>query len=404
MKKSLQLACVYFVCLTSSVQAEIYHCKDASGATVFSDRECDSHQQLVEHIETVKAENPSPGETRLAPSNLVLNPGFENGEAQWVFSQNTNWNKNRGRYTSAGLSIQAAKPPEDKYIHETTVEQCIRLNNADSYMWTAEVRLQGMPLKAHANRANIIWYRSENCSTGGQWGAYLEPKSRGGWQKLRGRPLTPAMGAKSAKLTLVQNGRFSNAGTAFWDNIEFYPLGDPARPNSPSSSAEEITFYEYPAGGNILLNGSFSEYLNQWRKSNAAEWDENTGKQRKGSVRTIVASDKGSLGRGVLSQCVELAKQRQYSLRAYVKVDRSSTQSGGGRLRATWNTKLDCRGQSQIATKHADFNDSLGWQELTVNDLIAPDEAVAVTVELIQRIQGKGLFVVNWDDVELVVE
>ncbi len=389
--------------------SQIFQCKDENGRTIFRDSACSDNQTTVQNIDNLEVYNDFSGSnnksTKLASSNLVLNADFEKGEEQWLLPPNAQWLSKEGKYASAAVSIKASKPPDNKYIYETVVEQCILLGPAKRYMWSAEVKLLGMPEKANANRANIIWYRSEDCTSGGQWGAYLEPTLKSGWQKLRGKPVLAAMGAQAVKLTLVQNGRFSRGGEAVWDNIEFYGLGDPDRIQASGTTNKDLRALEnFTPGYNLLRNGAFGSDLEGWRRSSYATWVGYQGNKDSGSVRTLVSSDKQGFGVGVLNQCVELGQQRDYTLSAKVLKDLNSTQGGGGRLRISWNSKVDCRGQSQTSSKHADFENKSGWQDLQIPNLVAPNEARGANIELIQSVDDAGSFIVYWDDVELTVQ
>ena len=88
-------------------------------------------------------------------------------------------------------------------------------------MLKARVKLEGIPTKDYANRANVIWYDKEDCSQGGQWGAYIEPKRVVGWQDVVGQSVLASLTAKAALITIVQNGRDSAHGKASWDDISF---------------------------------------------------------------------------------------------------------------------------------------------------------------------------------------
>ena len=301
-------AVLLLFCSSAFLDAQVYHCKDQYGETIFSDSECEDDQKLVETLDIPVVETTPNSGSGLAASNLVLNAGFEDGEEQWIAEDQVTWEPSLGKYASAAISIHAEKPLNNKYTYEETVEQCIPLDGGDRYMWSAEVRLDGYPETPSANRANAIWYRSADCSSGGQWAAYREPKSVAGWQKLRGRPMLPAMGAKAVKLTLVQNGRSSNGGTAYWDNIEFYSLGHPDRKPSEIFADEPIELGVVEPGLNLIQNGEFSQDLDGWDIVTRAVWAPIVGKDGSGSVRTTVASNKGGLGVTVLSQCVKLAK------------------------------------------------------------------------------------------------
>lgn len=151
--------------------------------------------------------------------NLLKNPSFERQIIDWRIRPGILWTPDGGVQNSGALAIHAERPKDDRYIHEVIAEQCVRLTSAERYRLSARIKLDGMPTNTVANRANMIWFESSDCSTGGQWGGYIEAKGIEGWQTVIGDKIMPALDAKAALVTLVQNGRTSNGGTAYWDDI-----------------------------------------------------------------------------------------------------------------------------------------------------------------------------------------
>ena len=90
------------------------------------------------------------------------------------------------------LVINAPRPPDDPFIYETAVEQCVLLGDGSAFALTARFLREGVPLDPYANHAEIIWKESTNCSGGGQFGWYVKPEDRDGWQSLAlAHPLQP---------------------------------------------------------------------------------------------------------------------------------------------------------------------------------------------------------------------
>lgn len=380
--------------------AEIYRCVDRLERTYFKDAPCDTNETLVMRIETT----PTPTSAqRSTPTplgrNLLKNPGFEDKLVDWRVPLGAAWTSNGGFIGSGALIIQAATPPDDKYIHETTAEQCVLLPAGEKYQLKARFMFDRLPLKAVANRANVIWYESTDCTAGGQWGGYIEPQNILGWQELSRERLTPALGARAAKITIVQNGRYSNNGTAYWDDIEFSPTEIFER----SAQAENVESHSPPiaAGHNYVANGAFNGNLTPWRNGWPTTHEAFIGSAAPGAAKVTASSTGSSIGRHALSQCVNLEGAKQLELGASFKRDETSTQDGGGRLRLTWYELQNCQGRAKTDTKSSDPKKIDGWQKLQIAGLVAPDQSRSAKIEIIQSVAGAGEFRAYWDDVYL---
>jgi len=99
--------------------------------------------------------------------------------------------------------------------------------------------------------------------------------------------------------------------------------------------------------------------------------------------------------------CVNIGENVQFNYGASVKKDETSTQTGGGRIRVSWNEKENCSGRSKTDGHSADFKGISVWKNLEVNNLIVPSGTQRVLIELIQTIAGNGRFSVYWDDIYL---
>ena len=222
------LVTVLLVVFSFSTHAGIYQCVGSDGKTVFKDSECDDDESLEKSYDPQELLDRTTiigGGVRKAyglNENLIVNASFENELADWRVPVGAEWVSVGGIYGTGALVIQAERPPEDKYIHETVVDQCLSIEEDKTYEFTAQFFTATAPIKSSANRANVIWYESSDCTTGGQWGAYLEPKKNiPGWQRLVRKKLSPSLGAKAVLITIVQKGRYSNNGRAHWDNLKF---------------------------------------------------------------------------------------------------------------------------------------------------------------------------------------
>lgn len=403
---------IFFIIVTLSCiplsHAEFFQCTNQYGETIFKDSPCDENETLNQKIDPASlSKNHSVFKAVIDNSsplgkNLIRNPAFEDKLIDWVVPLGALWTSNGGVSSSGGLIIQADKPPEDKYIHETVVSQCVVLNGGSKFELTAQFKSSGTPLKVHANRANVIWYEASDCTTGGQWGAYIEPKKfKAGWQNLSRKNLTPALGARAAKITIVQNGRYSNDQQGYWDNFRFFAteIFEQSEEGKNTTVKNEFTL---DPGTNHVLNGEFRDGISPWRPSWKTKWSGIQGDTFPGSARVTAYSTTGSIGKGAFSQCVNIGANSNFELGASFKRDENSTQKGGGRLRLTWKEKQNCQGPGRTTNKSADSQYIAGWQKFRITDLLAPKTAKSATIEIIQTVAGKGEFIAYWDDIYFV--
>jgi hypothetical protein len=388
-------------------QADIFQCVDQSGKTYFRDTECrpeDETKQTIAVEALIGKSNvsqPPVDNSSALGKNLIRNPSFKNQLVDWRVPLGASWSSSQGAYKSGVLIIQAPIPPDDKYIHETVVEQCVLLGPGEKFQlqgkFKSEKVFTGKLAKTakHANRLNVIWYESTDCSVGGQYGGYAEPKNLAGWQDLKSNDIKPAFQAKAAKITIVQQGRYARGYKAYWDNIAF--IASEVFEQSTDAAAENSSAFttdKRPLNQNYVENASFKRDLESWYTPNA-EWS-GTGA---GSAKATSKSRKGSIGSTALSQCVNLDGNTDFVFGLRVKKDSTSTQDGGGRIRVSWNDKQNCNGRSKADTNWTDVNDVSGWQAVEVSGLSAPAMARSVRLELIQTIKAKGRFSMYWDDV-----
>ena len=222
-----------------------------------------------------------------------------------------------------------------------------------------------------------------------------------GWQSLLKQDLMPALGAKAAKITIVQNGRYSDSIMAYWDNISFAA----SEVFEKSTTATEKKIYDhhtFPVGTDRITNGGFDKNIASWQNSSKAVWSYRQGDAKHGSAKVTIESKEGSLGQGAFSQCINIGANTRFDLGASYKRDAAaSTQKGGGRLRVTWRENVNCNGRARTDSNSADPQDISGWQKLEIKDLIALGNAQSVTIEIIQSVLGPGNSIVYWDDIYL---
>lgn len=400
--------------LSTIAHAENFQCITAAGKIIISDTPCQREnvtfsqhvERLIEalrlKIKNYLSPEKASSHPKLKLKNLLKNAAFENKLTDWHIPQDVLWSTDKGLQQSSALSIQAIQPPDNKYIYETKVTQCVILGAGSQFKLSAHFFTSTPPLKAHANRANVIWYESTDCSTGGQWGSYIEPDpQQTGWQKLKGRSLTPALGAKAAMISIVQNGRFSAGGIAYWDNINFAAteITSPLEPLVNKTAYDELTL---DLGVNYLSNSEFNTTINNWHAPQNAAWSESQGESSLGSAKVTVSSSTGSRGEHAISQCVNFGEHRIFKLGASYKKEEESTQTGGGRLRLIWYGQQNCHGAAKIDPNWTDPKNLSGWQKLHISGLTAPKNAHSAKVDIIQSISGAGQFTLYWDNIYFI--
>ena len=400
---------IFFFCFSfvvCNVNADVFKCIDDSGKPIYKDKECNDNERFSRKFETVELSKKISNikididDTSPLGKNLILNYSFENNLMDWKVPLGAFWSPSGGKNKSEALIMHVKKPPDDKYIHEVAVEQCVLLGKGDKFELAADFMSLKVPKEPFANRINIIWYESIDCTTGGQFGGYAEPKINvNNWQRVSRNNLVPALGAKAAKIRIVQRGRFSNDGEAIWDNISFMAteIFEQSEKNIVQSKSSRYTL---KMGENYVVNGTFNKDISSWRPGLwKLGWLNSRGDITPGVIKVEAISDKGGIGAGAFSQCVNFGENSMFELGASFKRDESSTQKGGGRLRVTWYEKMNCTGRGKTDVKSADPKYVKGWQKLRATGLRAPKGAKSAVIEIIQSVQGNGNFTVYWDDI-----
>lgn len=397
MIRILSITHVLLVMCTGNAFADVYKCVDKQGHIVFQPVECAADAKTAEKI---NIDSLLSGQNRVVDdhqssspplTNLLLNADFEQQLSHWRVPVDTKWFPAHGINSSGVLQLSARKPPDDKYIHETVVKQCVPIGDGIKFSLGGSFRHEGRPVSKHANRLRVIWYASPDCTKGGQWGGYVEPADVSGWQYLSRDNLTPALSAQAAMVEIMQNGRYSNRAMAYWDNIYLVATEAAAAPARQPG-------YSLPANFDFIENGDFRRDLSAWRTGWRAQWVGYTGHHGVGAIKVTASSTKSSIGKGAFNQCVNFGSSQRFAMGASFKRVETSTQKGGGRLRVTWYEKGDCRGRART-DRHADPEDISGWQALRVDNLQAEPGSVSARIEIIQTVLGPGEFSAYWDDV-----
>ncbi len=394
------LLCVVII-IPWSLQAEIYQCKSDDGKTIYKDQPCAASESLKKIITPEKIDKnitilqPRTVDNRPLGENLIRNHDFESKLQEWRIPLGALWALDGGYKKSGALIIQARHPADDNNIHETTVKQCVTLNQATKYEFAAKFKSEKPPSYSYANRANIIWYRSLDCTIGAQFGTYLEPAQfKRGWTNLS-TTVKPALNSRAASIEIVQNGRFSNNSKAYWDNLTLHAseIFESTSDINPELSLQDTL----PLNTNHLKNATFDHDVTEWRQSWKTEWTGIEGNSKKGATKVTVFSKKNSIGRMAIAQCVNIGNNRFFEFGGSFKHNQASARKVGGRLRVAWFGNRNCSGSLQSG-EWVDIKPEQGWQHLKLSNISSPDNAMSAQVSAVQTILEKGKFYGYWDD------
>lgn len=372
--------------------AEIFLCTQGE-KKVYQDEPCAKTNMQggrIELPEITSVEAPRPSNH---DNNIVLNPNFSDDLNYWSISKNSWWDKSRGVGDSGVAVMQTEAREQSRYIYEEAMEQCIPINNFGPYGMSVDVRLPTGSKGKYPAELALYWYKTEDCSAYGAMSSYLRPNTQStSWQHLSKDNIKPFLGASAVKIRLIQKGQHSQGAQVFWDNVQLFPM-------QAKHLAKVISTDDLPnlsRGESVIKNGAFTRSVGFWR-THESSWSNDAGD---GSLWAGLKSESGGRGVGVASQCVALGQQRDYVLGGKFLKDLSSTASGSGRLRVSWNDDDQCRGRSGPTWNQITVDDIDGWQEKAV-ELTAPEDARAANVEIIMAVKDKGMFAGFWDDVYL---
>lgn len=398
MTRILKTTLLFILAFANNAVADIYKCVDAEGHVVFQPAACSGRSRKAEKIDVdrlLAKQNsivPPSKSYSVLRRNLLHNAKFEQQLDNWDVKDHVFWFPAGGVNNSGVLQIAAPNAPKDKYIHETIVKQCVPIHDGVKFSLGGYFHHEGRPEKQLANRIRVIWYETLDCTKGGQYGTYVEPRDVTGWQRLSRENITPALLAKAASVEIIQKGRYVNGAKGYWDKVFLVAT-------EVSTTTQDKPGYVLPAGFDFIENGDFRRDLSAWRTRSNSVWVDYTGHTYTGAIKVTSKSTLGSIGSGAFSQCVNIGASSYFDVGASFKRADTSTQKGGGRLRVTWYEGDDCRGRAKTSNRSADPDDSKGWQTLQLKGLQAPPQSTSVKVELIQSIAGAGEFSAYWDDV-----
>jgi hypothetical protein len=248
-----------------------------------------------------------------------------------------------------------------------------------------------------ANRVNLIWHQSDDCSSYAQFAEYLEPDLQvTGWQRITRENTLRALNAKAALITVVQQRIGGNNQPAYWDDIELTPTEF----ESTAAKASVVNpRYTLPVGQNYIQNGEFQQSLTGWRYSGDTTWVAHVGSNAPGAARLAIVSKNGGYGADELTQCVNIGANKVFEAGAKVMIDPASTQKGGGIFRLSWYEGENCQGRSQAGFKGDRVESANGWQVLTIDRIEAPPSAKSANIQITRGVNDTGLFAFFFDDV-----
>lgn len=392
---------------TSATNAEYYRCIDADGKQRYQDKACAEGEQSQVIDQSKFGRNISVVESNsasmdISKQNRVRNPQFDQNLAFWSSERHAQffqWIDHDGHHKPGAVAVQTMPPadPRKNVIYEAALSQCVKLDRGRRYRFAASFKAMGHYTSQHANRVNLYWYQSVDCTTEGQFAQYLEPKPNAvGWQRITREDALRSLNARAALITIVQSRIGGNYQPAYWDDIEL------------TSIELESTVSETPVvnlqstlsvGQNYLQNGEFHQNLTPWRYSGDTQWVSQVGRNALGAARLAITSKKGGYGAHDLSQCVNLGANRVFEAGAKVMVDSASTQEGGGIFRLSWYEGENCKGRSQAGFKEDRIKPVDGWQELTIDRIEAPPGAQSANIYITRGVNDTGMFAFFFDDV-----
>jgi hypothetical protein len=357
--------------------------------------------------------------------NLLGNGDFAQGGRDWVVHPHMRVVQELDQQGNRVLLSESLPAPDDGYIHEVHTSQCINFGDARQFVLTAEFFYLHYPTELHAHRLNYTWFDEKLCTGGGNYGGYLEPQLRGGWQNLQEGAIKPALHSRSVLINLTHNRRASprpmnvlqqayawiasNEGSnearqlssGYWDNISLVATAFAQQSQGGANSYVESTL---PTGVNLLVNPQFIKDAEGWRKDLLTQWTGDQGLEIRGSLNVTRQSHEGSNGSMAFEQCVNINGQAKFEFGGFFMRDTSSSQTGGGRLRLAWYELPGCKGQFRMGNEQVDSRRIDGWQHLHRASNQAPPGVSSVIFEGIQSIDGPGEFSAYWDDVYLIVQ
>ncbi|WP_236985689.1 hypothetical protein [Marinagarivorans cellulosilyticus] len=346
----------------------------------------------------------------------TFNGNFNTGLQGWKLDHGVSYSPAGGIENSGGLRMgsQAYIPSSPQSWKEAHASLCLPATDVESLSVFAHVKLEEVPEYTRAHKLGLTWHTTPDCSLGGQHGGYANIEKQLGWQTLSLKNKQAGLGSQSFEITLIQNQTYGQklgvtnqefrtqySGknsqppapvAAIWDDIQLEVEEKKYRKTESYTPAQETYV-------NLLNNPSFDATTAGWRGANKEHWQLSAG-GRSGVLETRLVSDRGSIGTGAFSQCINLNTASGRVFDAGIKYQNVTNYTpGGGRLRITWYEDANCRGKYQADHGHDDISSSLtGWIPLEIYERKRPPNANSVSMQLIHSIAKNGERRIWWDD------
>jgi len=348
------------------------------------------------------------------PDNLIENPRFALGYEGWKVPGHSPWEPSMGprdadyqhaRVREAeqsqggkALDLTTKRPSDalDDVVYETNVYQCIPIPHAKTFAMRAQVRYIGDPGDPRHTRLNLSWYGTPDCSDRGQFGYWLQPEAKRGWQEISRGGMVPMMNAKAAMVELSQNApdKGEAGSRALWDAVSL-KVQEPAANDGGHKEAEKRT-----SDQTRVTNPGFEHDLSGWHQTGwSVTHAPEVSKATRGAARVVAESDT-SMGNGALRQCIDLGPGDSFVAAINFRRSKSSTTDGGARFRIIWYAEPNCQGRNSYGD-HADTDEGLDWQRLRLPEVTPEPGAKSASVQIIQTVDGPGKHIAYFDDVVL---
>ena len=390
-KPRLPLLCSVLLAISPAAFADIYKCIQPDGTPLF---QADCPPNTVSSTKLSISEISDLGFNKNSQRNLAIgeelltNGGFESHVDSWLVRGDAETLPKEG---TAGTTALRAYSKGD-VASKTRLRQCLPVTGIGKASISAFIKQEGSA-DLRNNELRVVSFTSDDCSTGGEYNAQLNPTAAPGWQKLSQTDLVPSLGAKSIMVEIVHINEGGDPAEALWDEIEF------TLTEVDHNTAAQPVFSQYtrPIGENHLYNSDFENGLESWQTGWPAKWNEYGGQDVSGGAHITANSNFGKKIRGeALSQCVNIGANKTFKVGVSFKQDQLSSQQGNGLLRVAWMQNIDCSGRQQLGGSY-ETTTSNNWQTLggSVN---APEGAQSALIRMYQTIDNTGMYGAFWDN------
>lgn len=372
--------------------ADIYKCTLADGTVAFQ-QECPAaskaEKQNIKQISNLGFDEESSA-TLAINDELLSNGDFETDTSGWKISGAASTLEREGTAGTTALQLNA----DGKEPSKIRLSQCLPTSNVGSVEASAFIKQEGSATLKD-NELRIVWFTSDDCTSGGQYGARLHPTAAPGWQRLM-RKIEPALGANSVMVELEHNNNGKNIepSQALWDEVSLKVV-------TLETSIGGAGSHSRPLGENHILNANFDNQLKHWTSVWPLEWQEYGGESVSAGAYTRAQSDFGQKKvADALEQCVDIGQNKVFDAGISFKQDGLSSQSGQAILRLTWFQKAGCQGRQQFGADVAALK-TAGWQSLKTS-LTAPPGAQSLIFRLEQHVDNSGFYGAFWDNAYII--